>query len=167
MRFVVAALVALFVFVPAAPARAQPPAQPTIDAPAKDAVNQRPVTLAGTTEPGTTLVVSDGGAVLDAPVVTGGAWILTLDLPDGVHEIKAVATNATGESSEAVRRITIDTEAPDAVEPVQAGTSEFTFAGEAGAALQGGAGRGGVAACQSPPRPARAGARGRTLPGPG
>jgi hypothetical protein len=132
-----------------------PPGPPTIDLPEKDAVNQRMITLAGTTEPGTTLAVFDGGVeLLPKPVPSGGTWVFTTpELAEGAHTFKVVATNVNGHTSEASRTITVDTVPPAPVEPVQTGTSEFTFfTGEAGATFECAVDGGGFAPCTSPQR---------------
>src|SRR4051794_1590885 len=149
MRFVVAALVALFVFAPVAQARVPdlidvrfdtvgPPAPAIVSPPEGTLINRTTVTITGTTVASSTVAVFEGATKLGDATVAGETW--TLDptgLAEGPHTLTAVATDAPGPSTaSAGRHITVDPQAPAAVEPVQTGTSEFTFAGEVGATFE-------------------------------
>ena len=136
MRFVVAALIALFVFVPAAQAQGTT-GVPVIVSPAEGStLAQTSLTITGTTVAATTVAVFDGTRPLGEAVVTDGTWSLdATGFTQGPHALHAIATDGAGIQSAPSedRHITIDTEPPAAVAPVQTGSSEFTFAGEAGA----------------------------------
>src|SRR4051812_41107314 len=149
MRFVVAALVALFVFAPAAQARVPnlidgrldtvgPPAPAIVSPPEGTVTNRTTVTISGTTVAAGTVAVFEGATKLGDATVVGETWTLeATGLAEGPHTLTAVATDATGPSSaSAERHITVDTQAPAALEPVLTGTSEFAFAGEAGATFE-------------------------------
>src|SRR4051794_39362492 len=108
MRLVVAALVALFLFVPAAQAQVTfkdvsastvaPPA-PTIDA---ATVGGSTATLNGTTAAGTTVAVFEGTRKLGDATVTDTSWTFAAaNLRDGTHSLTAVAHDAADNASPA------------------------------------------------------------------
>jgi|GEM_PF-6389175 len=80
-----------------------PPAAPVITGPANGSTTSDSTPpLSGTSEPGATVVVSEGGTVLcTATADTTGAWSCTPATPmtDGPHTITAVATDGAGNTS--------------------------------------------------------------------
>lgn len=120
------------------------PTSPTIalapgsDSGAADRITKivRPV-LAGTTEAGTTVVVKDGATVLGSATVAGTTWTFstTADLADGVHALKAIATDTAGNvSPEGALSVTIDTQiaAPTVANPaIVTSSSDIAISGTA------------------------------------
>ncbi len=70
-----------------------------------------PAIVAGTAEPGATVVLLDGTVALGSMVAaTGGAWSLTAALADGVHMLHATALDAAGNTAASAELpVTIDT----------------------------------------------------------
>ncbi|WP_028062906.1 Ig-like domain-containing protein [Solirubrobacter soli] len=92
-----------------------PPAKPTIDVPVADFVNSGLITLGGSTEPGTTVTVSEGNTEFQPVTAMGGTWAFTPpELSEGAHTFTAVAKDAAGNTSPASdpRVITVDTTKP-------------------------------------------------------
>lgn len=113
------------------------PAAPVITDPPADTTTGATVTLGGTAEPGSSVIVSDGGT---SSGTTGadatGAWAITLTgVADGVHTYTARATDVAGNvsSPSGTRSVTVDTTAPEttiATGPALASSSStamFTF----------------------------------------
>jgi hypothetical protein len=94
------------------------PASPSItgNLPSGSRTNVSTQTFSGTTEPGSTVTVRNGGAVLGTAVTSGaGLWSVTLNsLNDGAYSLTATATDATSNSSDPSNgySLTIDTVAP-------------------------------------------------------
>jgi chitodextrinase len=143
------------------------PSAPTFSSPAENAwVNSSSVPLAGSAEPGLTVVVTEGSTVRGSTVATaGGAWSLVVTgASDGSHGYGARATDAAGNTSSAsaTRTVRIDTQAPDT--SISSGPSgsqtatsaSFTFAAtEPGSTLEcrldgPGSASGAWASCTSP-----------------
>lgn len=95
-----------------------PPASPAITTPAESAfVTASPVTIAGTAEPGTTLVLEDVRFVVATTTASAtGAWSASVALADGTHSIEATARDAAGNASprSRPRTFTLDTLPPPA-----------------------------------------------------
>ena len=96
------------------------PAAPTISSPAAgDDINVNTPTVAGTAEPGSTVKVYDGTAVVCTTTAdAAGAWTcpITTPLADGTHDLTATATDPAGNASIPSPRvqITVDTKVPTA-----------------------------------------------------
>jgi hypothetical protein len=99
-----------------------PPAKPVIESPADgDAINDTTPKVSGTAEPGAKVTVTDeaGNPLCDATATSSGKWSCEVPadkaLSEGVHDIKAVATDKAGNASEpAVAEVDVDTTPPDA-----------------------------------------------------
>ena len=86
-----------------------PPQTPTIVTPEPDSGSQLrsggTVTFTGTTGPGTTVKVYEGGTVLCQAFSSSGSWACSVrTLPGGQHTVAAVAVDSLGLSSGAVSR---------------------------------------------------------------
>ncbi|MFS0724274.1 Ig-like domain-containing protein [Paenibacillus sp. 1P07SE] len=96
-----------------------PPATPVITSPADGTTvtEKRPV-ITGTTEAGSTVMVSVGGASEAATVQPNGSWSYTptADLDEGPHTVSVTATDAAGNESTppATASFTVDTIPPAA-----------------------------------------------------
>src|SRR4051794_28885528 len=88
---------------------------PTIMAPRDGDVVQA-VHLAGTTEPGTTVVVTEDGVALDPVASADGNWAPARAPADGSHTYSAHSADADGVASAESSQITVtvDTQAPHA-----------------------------------------------------
>ena len=71
----------------------------------------------------------DGG---DDELPSGSPFSMR-DLTDGTHELRVTAKDLAGNTRTSSVFVTVDATAPDAVDPMQTGASEFSFAGEASA----------------------------------
>jgi hypothetical protein len=129
-----------------------PPVPVIVAPPDGKELNQTAVTLSGTTAADTTVAVFDGAAKLGDAPAQGETWTFDAkDLSQGPHTLTAVASDAAGNTAASgERHITVDTVAPMAVEPLQTGASEFSFAGEAGATFECSVDGAGFAPCTSP-----------------
>jgi len=95
-----------------------PPTMPTITGTLASGsrTNVATQTFSGTAEPGSTVTIRNGGAVLGTAVTSGaGLWSVTLNsLNDGAYSLTSTATDATGNTSgpSSGYSLTIDTVAP-------------------------------------------------------
>ena len=115
------------------------PAAPEIAAPAQDSAQRSTtVTLSGTAEPNADIAASEGvDARGTAKADAGGAWSVTIaDVPEGVHEYAATATDEAGHTSapSATRRVRVDLTPPPPPD-VSGDPDGFTLSAEAGAEL--------------------------------
>ena len=93
------------------------PTAPVITAPTDGAlIASGLVTVQGTAETGTTVLVSVDGDLVDTVTANGGVWTSTPTLLDGVHQITATARDAVGNVSPASAPVTltVDATAPTA-----------------------------------------------------
>ncbi len=91
-------------------------------------------TFSGTAEVGSIITIYSGATAIGDTVAVGGSWTKTILAPlsDGVHQIKATATDAAGNTGSAsnILEVTIDTSAPadpgapDLVDGSDTGTSD-------------------------------------------
>lgn len=104
-----------------------PPAPPMIEAVTGDDIinadeareaNPSPITVSGTAEPGSTVLVSWHGDEQPATADADGRWSVTFDgqlIPDGPYVITAVATDVAGNASAPGQRsVTVETGRPSA-----------------------------------------------------
>ncbi len=93
-------------------------ARPVIAAPVQNgATNQATVTFTGTSEPGATLTLDEGGSLVGAAVLAGpdGSWSVGASLPEGEHMVTATAVKDGFTSAPTpVRTFTVDFTAPAA-----------------------------------------------------
>ena len=94
------------------------------------------VAVSGTTQPGSTVVVSFGGSSFPAQVAADGTW--TLSLPAGTFvageydvDMTVTATDGAGNTSSATRTVTIDTETSVSINGGLAGGDDLLNAVEA------------------------------------
>ena len=73
---------------------------------------RRAVAFTGTAEPGSTVTVAAGGRSTDATAAADGAWKMVARLPEGAVAAKVTASDAAGNSTTRVRRLSVDTTAP-------------------------------------------------------
>lgn len=102
------------------------------------------VILTGTTQPGSTVMVTVGGVATEATVDANGTWSVTIPgdaFPDGEYDTTVVvsATDAAGNTAEASRTIHIDTETGVTIDLGQSGGDDIVSASEnaAGVTLTG------------------------------
>ena len=129
------------------------PAAPEIVAPAQDSAQRSTtVTLSGTAEPNAGIAVSEGAdARGTANAGADGAWTVAIaDVPEGVHEYTATATDEAERVSapSAARRVRVDLTPPPAPE-VSGGPDAFTLTSESGASFSCSLDGGGFAGCAS------------------
>ena len=90
--------------------------RPTDGAPIGAVANTRAVSLSGTTAPGATVRVYDGGVLVATTTAdASGAWTATAtDLADGTHSYTTTVTDSSGNTSatSAVRQVAVDATAP-------------------------------------------------------
>nr|WP_277619655.1 Ig-like domain-containing protein [Winslowiella iniecta] len=78
----------------------------------------QPLTVSGTAEAGSTVIITLNGVDYPATVAANGSWSATLPatalqaLGDGVYDISVTATDANGNSDTALSPFTLDTSAP-------------------------------------------------------
>ncbi len=99
----------------------------TIDGGATALTNDATPVLAGTTDEaqGTPVTVTLADETLTTAVGTGGAWSVPVSrLSDGPHRVTATVTDAVGNGTAAVQRLTVDTVAP--VVAIDGGSSVTT-----------------------------------------
>ena len=90
-----------------------PGVAPTIDSPVSGATNQATITITGTAEDGSTVVIYDNLKPIGTVTATNGFYSSTVKLVDGLHNLYAQSTNNSGvmASSDMVNLL-IDTVAP-------------------------------------------------------
>lgn len=90
----------------------KPPAL-SVPVPLGNGVNHHSVRIAGTAERGSTINITwEGGlarAVAEGP---SGAWATTATLPEGLVDLRVVATDPAGNTTARARRLIVDTERP-------------------------------------------------------
>lgn len=97
------------------------------------------ITLSGTAEPGTqSVVVSFAGQTYPATVAANGNWSVDVTgaaLATGTYEARVTAVDAAGNTSSAMRSVTVDLETDVAVDDGQAGGDDLLTAAEAASGL--------------------------------
>lgn len=140
----------------------QAPPKPTVSAPASGALlNSATVAVSGTAEPSSrvTVAVDDEPRTPSATADADGAYVATVDLSDGSHQVTVRTADAAGNVSgdSAPRTVTVDTTPPAAPQVTfgppartHARTFSVLFSGETGASFSCNRDGAGWSACVSP-----------------
>lgn len=116
-----------------------PPAKPVIAHPVAGSLHGPEVTIEGTAEPESAIVVREGAAIVARATTTGnGQWTVAVSMTDGPHEIQATAEDRAGNVSEPSDPVSfsVDARRPDVTIDTPDGnvflpTDSFTFQGTA------------------------------------